>query len=104
MSGAFFVTAAQSVFPNRMLQTRAKLAPDIDTHTVLVTGASELQDVFHGADLVAVREAYMAGIKHVFAFAMAGAALTAVLSLIIPRRKLPGHEKKEDIDKAETAS
>ncbi|KAL7783865.1 putative MFS transporter [Trichoderma ceciliae] len=95
MSGAFFVTAAQNVFANRMLQSLAQIAPQISAQKVLDTGASDFQSVFQGADLVAVRQAYMIGIKDVFAFAMAGAALTAVLPLIIPRRRLPGFEKKE---------
>ncbi|KAL7783306.1 putative MFS transporter [Trichoderma afarasin] len=95
MSGAFFVTAAQNVFSNRMLQRLAQLAPQISSQQVLATGASDFQSVFHGADLLAVRQAYMTGIKDVFAFAMAGAALTAVLPLIIPRNRLPGFDKKE---------
>lgn len=103
MSGAFFITAAQSVFANRMLEKLAAIAPQIDAQTVLATGASELQDVFHGADLLMVRQAYMTGIKDVFAFAMTGAALTAVLSLLVPRMRLPGYEKKE-IDGGEAAS
>ena len=94
MSGAFFVTAATTIFANRMLQTVTSLAPHIDPHTVLVTGASDVSHVFHGFDLVAVRQAYMVGIKDVFAFSIAGAAFTAVLPLIIPMKKLPGHEKK----------
>ncbi|KAK3629723.1 hypothetical protein LTR56_017117 [Elasticomyces elasticus] len=94
MSGAYFVTAATTIFNNRMLQTVATLAPNVSRQTVLVTGASEIQKVFHGADLIALRAAYMVGIKAVFAFSITGAALTAVLPLIIPMKKLPGHEKE----------
>lgn len=95
MSGAFFITAASSIFANRMLQTVVSLRPQLDRQTVLQTGASEINSVFHGADLVAVRQGYMVGIKDVFAFSIAGAACTAILPLIIPRKKLPGHEKKD---------
>ncbi|KAJ5782464.1 hypothetical protein N7457_004238 [Penicillium paradoxum] len=95
MSGAFFVTAASSIFANRMLQTVVRLRPNLDPQIILQTGASELQVVFHGADLLAVRQAYMVGIKDIFAFSVAGAACTAVVSLIIPRTRLPGHGKME---------
>ena len=78
ISGAYFVTAAQSVFANRMLQTLAVNSPNIDGTTVLNTGASQLQRVFSGADLVHVLDAYMVGIKAVFAFSLAGTAFCVV--------------------------
>jgi len=89
ISGAYFVTAAQSIFANYMLKELASNAPNIDPVQVLSTGASEISHVFHGAELAAVTNAYMAGIKDVFAFSIAGAAFTVVLSLLIPFKKLP---------------
>jgi hypothetical protein len=89
ISGAYFVTAAQSIFANYMLKELASNAPNIDTVRVLTTGASEISHVFQGADLAAVHKAYMVGIKDVFAFSLAGAAFTVLLSLAIPFKKLP---------------
>lgn len=100
ISGGYFVTAAQSLFANRMLSTLAKTAPDIDAAKVLATGASEIQRVFTGADRAAVLNAYMVGMKDVFAFSLAGAAFTVLISLIIPFGKLPSH----DVKKAEEAT
>ncbi|KAF7328185.1 putative permeases of the major facilitator superfamily [Mycena venus] len=93
ISGAYFVTAAQSLFANRLLRTLSRTAPTIDTVKVLTTGASEIQRVFRGDDLAAVLNAYMVGIKDVFAFSLAGAALTILIALAIPFKKLPSHEK-----------
>ena len=103
MSGAYFVTAATTIFNNRMLQSVVKLAPNLSRETVLATGASELQKAFQGADLDKIRQAYMVGIKAVFAFSIAGAASTAILALIIPMVKLSGHEKKavDEVEKKE---
>jgi hypothetical protein len=95
ISGAYFVTAAQSVFANRLLQSLARHSPGIDATKVLATGASELRRVFSGADLAAVLRAYMVGIKDVFAFSLAGAALLVLLALVIPFKRLPSHDKKE---------
>ncbi|KAK3382215.1 putative MFS transporter [Lasiosphaeria ovina] len=92
ISGAYFVTAAQSLFANRLLQTLAAEAPNLNPGIVLATGASELQHVFRGADLAAVLDAYMVGIKDVFAFSLAGAALTVLISLIIPFKRMPKHD------------
>lgn len=98
ISGAYFVAAAQSVFSNRLLTTLAKIAPSIDFAKVLVTGASELEKVFSGEELVHVRAAYMVGIKDVFAFSTAGAVLTVLIALVIPFKRLPSHEGTEKRD------
>ena len=94
ISGAYFVTAAQSLFANRMLQTLAITSPNIDAAKVLATGASEIQHIFHGGDLTAVLNAYMVGIKDVFAFSLAGAVFTVFITLVIPFKKMLEHDKK----------
>lgn len=91
MSGAYFVTAATTIWANRMLQQVAILAPEIPADLVLETGASDVANVWAGNDLSAVRESYMTGIKAVFAFSIAGAASTVLVALIIPKKRLPGH-------------
>lgn len=88
LAGAYFVTAAQSLFSNRLLEEVTILAPEIDIELVLATGATELREVFHGADLGAVIEAYMIGITDVFIFSLAGAGLTVFLALLIPLKSL----------------
>lgn len=102
ISGAYFVTAAQSIFANRLLKTLAINAPNIDAAKVLGTGASEIQRIFNGEDLAAVLDAYMVGIKAVFAFSMAGAVFTAVLTLAVPLRKMVGPEKENTNNEAGT--
>ncbi|KAH8423344.1 MDR family MFS transporter [Aspergillus melleus] len=94
LSGAYFVAIAQSLFANRMLQTVLSSASHLDPALVLATGASELQTVFNGDDRTAVIAAYMVGIKDVFAFSLACAAFSVLLSLVIPFKKLPDHGKK----------
>lgn len=94
LSGAYFVVVAQSLFANRMLQTLLASASNHDPALVLGTGASELQHVFSGDDLTIVIAAYMVGVKDVFAFSLACAALSVLLALVIPFKKLPDHGKK----------
>ncbi|KAK2738431.1 dynein heavy chain [Onygenales sp. PD_40] len=96
LSGSYFLAIAQSLFANRMLQTILTSASNLDPALVLGTGASELQRVFRGDDLTAVIAAYMVGIKDVFAFSLACAALSVLLTLIIPFKKLPDHGKKPE--------
>ncbi|KAH6984361.1 putative MFS transporter [Ilyonectria sp. MPI-CAGE-AT-0026] len=99
ISGAYFITVAQSLFANRMLQTLSTTAPNIDTIKVINTGASEIQHVFDGGDLAAVLDAYMVGIKSVFAFSLAGSVLTVIIALVIPFKKLPDYEGKKSEEK-----
>jgi hypothetical protein len=67
---------------------------------VLATGASEIQQVFKGQDLTAVLAAYMVGIKEVFAFCLAGAALTILVALVIHFKKLPSQDSKAEENRA----
>jgi hypothetical protein len=88
LSGAYFVTAAQSLFSNRLLEELATSAPNVDAVRVLATGATQIREVFTGVDLEAVIRVYMVGIKDVFLFSLAGAAFTVLLALLIPFKKL----------------
>lgn len=99
ISGAYFITVAQSLFANRMLQTLSTTAPSIDTVKVINTGASEIQHVFEGGDLAAVLGAYMVGIKSVFAFSLAGSVFTVIIALVIPFKRLPDYEGKKSEEK-----
>ncbi|KAJ5498103.1 Major facilitator superfamily domain general substrate transporter [Penicillium expansum] len=100
ISGAYFVSAANSIFNNYLLQTLARIAPQIDPAEILHIGVSDIANLYKGEQLNLVREAYMAGIKDVFAFALAGTVLTVVFSLLIPFKRLPSHQTKktEDIE------
>lgn len=93
-SGATFIVVAQSIFANRLLQTLKDVAPSLDASLVLSTGASDVHRIFSGADLENVLTAYMVGIKDVFACALAGSALAAIVALLIPVKKLPDHGEK----------
>ncbi|ROV95677.1 hypothetical protein VMCG_07579 [Cytospora schulzeri] len=97
-SGAVFIVVAQSIFANCLLHALQTTAPNLDATQVMGTGASEIHDIFTGDDLDAVLKAYMVGLKDVFACALAGSALAAIVALIIPLKKLPDHGKKDTED------
>ena len=88
-----------------MLQTLKATAPYLSPELVLGTGASELHQVFSGADLAAVHGAYMTGIKDVFACGLAASAFAALLALVIPwKQKLPDHDSQKAGEKGATVS
>ncbi len=80
IGGALFVSAAESIFANRLLQGVSSNAPEIDPSHVLHTGASEVRDVFVGANLPGVLSSYMFGLKGAWALALALTAGAAVAS------------------------
>ncbi|KAF2679050.1 MFS gliotoxin efflux transporter glia [Lentithecium fluviatile CBS 122367] len=102
-SGAYFIVIAQSIFANRMLQTLTSSSSGLDPAQVLNTGASDLQNVFSGADYDAVIGAYMVGIRDVFTCSLAGSCVAVLISLVIPFKRLPDHnaEKSGEMDKTE---
>lgn len=99
ISGAYFATAAQSVFENTIYKRLADTAPRISTSRVNEAGATGLTNVFSGQELTLVLEAYMAGIKNVFLFAVIGTAATVLVALLIPPIRIPAHEEKKIGDK-----
>lgn len=85
-----------------MLQTLESSNSTIDSSLALGTGAAEVQHVFTGEELTAVTNAYMVGIKDVFAFNLAGAVAAVLLALLIPLKQLPDHQHKKT-DESRTA-
>jgi hypothetical protein len=94
ISGAFFNTAAQSLFENSLHQTLTSTYPAISLTRLDQAGAGGIREEFAGAELDAVLNAYLVGIRHVFAFAIAGAGLSVICALIIPMKRLPDMQKQ----------
>ena len=99
ISGAYFVSAGNSLFNNIMLRRLTVTAPHLSPSQILYMGVTELKNVFRGEELALIRQAYMVGIKDVFAFALAGTVASVVVALVVPFERLPGHEDKMAEDK-----
>ncbi|KAF2790137.1 MFS general substrate transporter [Melanomma pulvis-pyrius CBS 109.77] len=95
VGGAFSTSVGQAAFVNRLLATLPKTAPGVNPGLVLLTGASELHNVFPPDVLPGVLEAYMVGLKAAFAVAVAFSGVAFLCSLTIPLKKLPSHEPNE---------
>jgi hypothetical protein len=101
VAGALWISVAQALFSNKLLQVVAATVPGVDPAHVVVTGATELRTVFKD-HLPGVLRSYMAGLKDAFilAIALAGVAgIVAVVTLVIDNRKLQVQKKqKEDAE------
>jgi hypothetical protein len=88
IGGAFALSAAQSGFINRMLNTLPRYAPDVDPLMVIGTGATQIRHVFPADQVTGIVLAYMAGLKVAFALALALAGVSVVVAALVPWKKL----------------
>ena len=103
ITGAVFISIAQALFSNKLLQEVAAHVEGIDPATVVATGATELKAAF-GPQLPAIRRAYMAGLKDAYILAIALGAVgcvIAVATLVWDNRNLK--VKKPSVDDHEKA-
>lgn len=94
IGGAFFVSAGQTAFSNRLLARAPVLVPGVSPALVLATGATELRAVFSPEQLPGIVHAYMDGVKLTFALAIAFAGVTLPVALFAKwqnvKPKVPG--------------
>ncbi|KAK3326634.1 major facilitator superfamily-domain-containing protein [Apodospora peruviana] len=88
VGGAFFVSAAQSAFVNRLITTVSVTAPDVNPLQVVGTGATMLRTVFTEDQLPGILLGYMAGIKLTFAIATGAVGFGFVISLFSSWKRL----------------
>ena len=81
IGGAFFVSAGQTAFANRLLSRVPVTAPGVSPGLVVATGATQLRDVFAAKDIQGIIIAYMDGLKisYALAIALAGVSLPVAM-------------------------
>lgn len=84
--GTCFVTAAQSVFVNRLRVTLPDTAPGVDPAAVVATGATQLRSRFPADKIPGILLAYADGIKSALIFPI-GATGVALIVILFSRWK-----------------
>jgi MFS transporter, DHA2 family, glioxin efflux transporter len=90
IGGAFWVSAAESAFTNRLVQKLPVYAPGVNPSLVVATGATELRSVFTAEQLTGILEAYMSGLKVAFIVPIALGGVAAIISLFPKWTSLKG--------------
>lgn len=93
IGGAIFISAAQAGFANEMLRQLPIKAPDTNPGLVLVTGATDLRQVFSPAQIPGILAAYMDGLRVPFAICIACACVTFVLAFTPKWESIKGKVK-----------
>lgn len=94
IGGAFFVSAGQTAWANRLLSRIPVTAPSVDPKLVIATGATQLRHVFSAfsaEQIPGILTAYMDGLKVAFALIVALAGITVPIALAAKWRNIkPG--------------
>ena len=93
IGGAFFISAAQAAFTNRLLSRVVITAPTADPVLVITTGATDLRKVFSSDQLEGIIMAYLAGLKVAFILAIATAGVTFLIAFTPKWESLKGRVK-----------
>ncbi len=88
MGGAFFVSAANTAFTNRLISRVALTAPGVNPALVIATGATQLRGVFTAEELPGILIAYMDGLRLAFALGIATAGVTLPIALFAHWRRV----------------
>jgi len=81
MGGAYFISAAQSAFANKLIHYLQVNVPELDPMAVIATGATQFSSTFPPTAIPGILLSYMQSLHVVFAIAIALAGVSAVVSL-----------------------
>lgn len=81
MGATLMLAVGQSAFVNQIVVKLRSTAPNVDPSSVTGTGATELHQVFSGANSDGVERAYAWGIQVVFLITLACCILTIPFAL-----------------------
>lgn len=84
LGGCIFVSTAQCIFSNILLQDIMRWLPNMDAEAVIRLGATGLQDILSDKAYVTVLNAYMEALSAVFSLAVALASIAVLLIWFIP--------------------
>lgn len=90
LGGALFISIAQNVFTNKLLQGLAKVVPDLDPAIVLATGATDLKNAVPAKYLSGVLVAYNSAIIQTFYVGVAMSVMTIIGALFLEWKSVKG--------------
>lgn len=81
ITGAVFISVAQVLFTNKLLQKVAANLSGVNPARVVATGATELRTVFGAAILPGILRSYMSGLQDAYALAIALGGVSCVIAI-----------------------
>jgi hypothetical protein len=96
IGGGIFISAAESIFANRLLQVLRHHAPGVHPAEVLDTGIFQMTGEFSSEDLHGILSSYMVGLKGAWALGVALAVAAAVASWGPENRYIKVNKKQQE--------
>ncbi len=97
VTGALFISIAQSLFQNKLLEEVAKNVKGVSPGAVIAAGATGIKQAFP-QDLHGIKQSYLLGLRdaYILAIALGGVAtVVAVATLVWDNRNLKPKKKEE---------
>jgi hypothetical protein len=88
IGGTFFISTAQSIFANELIHHLRINVPAVDPTAVFGIGATQFRGSLPSTATLGIVQSYMQSLHSVFAFAIALAGLSAILSLFAKWRTI----------------
>ena len=85
---SLFMSAAQAAFVDQMTGKVMELSDSISKDLLVLTGATDIYNVFKGDELNDVLAGYMHGLKVVYAMAIGTIGIGFLIALAMPWKKL----------------
>lgn len=95
IGGAFFISAVQCAFNNQVIAQLLKNLPEINPAMVLGVGATQIRQEFTDAQVPIVLDAYMVGLKAVFAITTAAYGISTIVGAFGSWKRLNEEEIKK---------
>lgn len=95
IGGAFFISAAQCAFNNTLISHLSKNLSGINPQAVLGIGATQIREQFTGQQVPIVLDAYMVGLKAVFAITTAAYGVCVLVGCFGSWKRLDEGEIKK---------
>lgn len=88
MGGAYFLSAAESIFANKLIHHLQINAPEIDPQVVIGLGATQFRSSLPATALPGILLSYIQSLHPVFALSIALAGFATLVSLIARFEKI----------------
>jgi hypothetical protein len=88
MGGTYFISAAQSIFANKLVHHLRVNVPQIDPTTVIGLGATQFRGTLPSSAIPGIVLSYMQSLHIVFALATALAGVATIVSLFAKWEKI----------------
>ncbi|KAF7526527.1 hypothetical protein G7054_g10716 [Neopestalotiopsis clavispora] len=101
MGGAFMVSAAQTAFSNGLIHKLVQYSPGTDVQAVIATGLQELRVRYTGAELEAIIQSYMDGLKISFAIIIALTGASTVAGIFMPWKSFKTIQAEKNVENSD---